>query len=781
MDQIVEQANPERERRDLEVRLKSIVGRLEKEAEECVQKKKSVEERALAALRQYHGRYDEETEAKLNANKKKSKVFLNLTQPKTDAWSSRISDLMIPTDDKNWAIAPTPVPRLAESAREATKAAEEAREQAEQARQQAEAEGADPAMVQQALELEARAMVAQEAAAKLNGQIEEARRRSELMTEEIDDQLQESRYYSIIRDVIDDGVKIGTGVCKGPVTGDSVRRGWRQKPLQEPVVDGMGQPVIGNDGSPVMRDIMGPDGNPVMGEFSLEMSSGDDSPGMRYVDFWSFFPKDARRIEEAEGVFERHLMTKKKLRSLAKLPGFNQEAIRRLLKAGPSKSLPSYLAQLRDITTANEQLTSDMYQVWEYHGALSAEDMRDIAQGMGDESTVNDLEDVDPLTEQNAIIWFCQGELLRFSIHPYDSGECIYSVFNFVKDEASIFGYGVPDIVNATQRSAAAAWRAMMDNAGLTTGPQIVIDQSQLAPANGSWDLEPMKVWLSKTGQGVDRRAFDAFDIPTRQSDLAAIVDLSKKYMDEVVQLPLIAQGEQGSGVTKTAQGMAILMNSANVIFRRVVKNFDDDVTTPNIRRFYDWNMQFNPKPEIKGDYEVSARGSSVLLVREMQAQNLMTLAMALGTHPKFAMMLKDRDLLKMIFKAHMIPTDEVLLSEEEIEAAVTQGQAQQEAMMQAAQAESAFKQEELQLKRDQIDANIAIEEMRMNQTIRVAELTRETAMMKMAETMNMSLDKIQADLEKTRMQTDSRERVMAAEAAMTQRIGQQGAGGGYF
>ena len=41
----------------------------------------------------------------------------------------------------------------------------------------------------------------------------------------------------------------------------------------------------------------------------------------------------------------------------------------------------------------------------------------------------------------------------------------------------------------------------------------------------------------------------------------------------------------------RTAMGMAMLMNAVNVVFRRVVKNFDDDMTMPNISRLYDWNM----------------------------------------------------------------------------------------------------------------------------------------------------------------------------------------------
>ena len=63
-----------------------------------------------------------------------------------------------------------------------------------------------------------------------------------------------------------------------------------------------------------------------------------------------------------------------------------------------------------------------------------------------------------------------------------------------------------------------------------------------------------------------------------------------------------------------------MLMNSANVVNRRVIKSWDDDLTKPTIPRVLDWNMQFNPDDNIKGDMQVDARGTSVLLVREIQS-----------------------------------------------------------------------------------------------------------------------------------------------------------------
>ena len=137
---------------------------------------------------------------------------------------------------------------------------------------------------------------------------------------------------------------------------------------------------------------------------------------------------------------------------------------------------------------------------------------------------------------------------------------------------------------------------------------------------------------------------------------------------------------------------MALLHNSANTVFRSIVKNFDDDVTTPDIRRAYDWNMQFNEKPEIKGDYEVDARGSLVLLMRELQAQNLMVIAIQLGGHPIFGPMLRNRELLKKIFQAYMIPADEVMLTDDEIDA-VLAAAAKENAADAAAQAAAAAEQ----------------------------------------------------------------------------------------
>ena len=183
--------------------------------------------------------------------------------------------------------------------------------QAQQA-QQPPTEGAPPEQVaqlqQQAQAAQEEADEAKEAAGMLAARLEEGRKRADLMEKEIDDQLTECQYQSIKRDQIDCAVKLGTGVTKGPVTGDKVRRGWKT--------------------------------DPETGEYKLDVSTGEQ-PAYRGVDIWGFFPDmDATKIEDGNGTFERHLMNRRMLRELQHLDGFDKDAIRRLLQLAPSTTAP---------------------------------------------------------------------------------------------------------------------------------------------------------------------------------------------------------------------------------------------------------------------------------------------------------------------------------------------------------------------------------------------------------------------------------------------------------
>jgi hypothetical protein len=663
----------------LNAAFQGVLDRLQRLANKRVSDRSPIEQRWLLDLRQYHGRFDEATEAALRATPEKSRAIINMTRPKTKAWAARLSDLLFPADDKNWGISPTPVPELTERAKEAAAQAEQLHEKAAQMvdihnRDQAAGTQTMPPgqAIQQAAALGAKAMDLDQAEADARAEMDVAKRTSENMSREIDDQLTQCQYPRHSRRSIDDLCKLGSGVMKGPLNGNAAQR-WKK------VAGIMGQDMSSTGGN----------------VYQLAPVVDGNSPIALRVDPWSFFPdSNATDMESSESELERHLPNKTQLKRLAKLLDFDPDAVSELCRDGPGYGAANdlnYLAQLRTITDELSGVV-DRYILWEFHGPLEADEIEIILNVMqGPEAAKKWRDDYSELDEVRVIIFFCDGKLLK--IEPdwlLDTNETLYSVASFEKSESSVLGgYGVPAMMRDPARAVAAAWRMLLDNAGLSVGPQVVIDKSRVSPENGSWKLEPRKVW-TKTGDDIntDAKPFEVFNIPSNTQELVQVIELALKFVDETTSLPLIAQGEQGSHITQTAGGMSMLMNSANVIFRNVVKNWDDDMTTPLVRRFYDWNMQFNPKEEIKGDMQVEARGTSALLVRELQSQNLMVMTERWSSHPVLSLAMDIYSTMRMTIQSLSINPDDVLGTKDEFEAKLKQQaeSAQQDPRIVAAQ-----------------------------------------------------------------------------------------------
>ena len=64
-------------------------------------------------------------------------------------------------------------------------------------------------------------------------------------------------------------------------------------------------------------------------------------------------------------------------------------------------------------------------------------------------------------------------------------------------------------------------------------------------------------------------------------------------------------------------------MSAANGSIRNVIKNVDDYMLAPLGKAFFNFNMQFDFDPEIKGDLEVRAQGTESLMANEVRSQRL--------------------------------------------------------------------------------------------------------------------------------------------------------------
>jgi hypothetical protein len=646
----------------------------------------------------------------------RSTVFIGMTRQKTNAAEARLADILLPTDDRNWGIQPTPDPQLMGMSKD-NKAA------MDQQGQPVMGEDGQPARVRDVVK----------------AVLEMANKKAEAMQTEIEDQLVECNYNGELRKMIHDAAVLGTGVVKGPIVTNRTRKAW------QPITDSTGQTVHQVE---IVQEI---------------------SPASFRVDPRNVWPDPGcgESVHNGKGIYEREQITAKQIRDLAKQPGFLKAQLRKVLEEGPKQS-----ATLRELTDEDQRdMTRLTYEMWTYWGEVDHDDLE--ASGV-------DVGEKDELRTVSACVVMINNTVVKAFLNPLEGGDIPYDFYVWEKVAGTIWGYGIPYLMRSQQKVLNAAWRQMMDNAGVSSGPQIVIKPGAIQPADKQWQLSARKIWYATDDIDDVRKAFSTFEFNSHQNELAGIIKMATELADAETGVPTIMQGEKGAA-PDTVGGMQMLMNSANVVLRRLVKQFDDMVTKPHIRRYYDYNMMYNEDEEIKGDFTIDARGSSALVVRDIQNQSFLNL-LAAGANPIYGMYLDTQKLFEKALQAQHIDPAEVFKPEEEIEQikeaqkqAAAQGPAPDPAMAVAqvrAQAEMQKVQMQNQgdLQELQVRQQIAAQEADLH--IMQLEMTREIEMLKLSNSQNISLEKIKAQLADTAMKERSRKELFAAERDLALKTG---------
>ena len=642
-----------------------------------------------------------------SAKPHRSTVYIGLTRQKTNSAEARLSDMLLPTDDRNWGIQPSPDPELMGMAKK-------------------QAPALDPATGQ--------AMTNQHGHAVMLGDIgtalmDQARSKAEAMERKIDDQLIVSDYNGQLRKVIHDAAKLGTGVIKGPVVTNRVRKAW--------------QPYTDQQGQTVQMIEMVTETNPC--SFRVDPRNCYPDPGC------------GESIHDGKGLYEMRKLTAKQVRELAKQPGYMKDQLRKVLEEGPQRS--ASFQEMKD--EEQRDLARDTYELWEYWGEVEHEDLAAAQVNPGEK---------DELKTISACVIMINNTVVKAFLNPLEDGSLPYDFYVWEKVSGSCFGYGIPYLMRAQQKVLNAAWRQMMDNAGVSSGPQIVMKPSAIQPADKQWQLSSRKIWFATDDMVDVRNAFATFEFNSHQVELAAIIKMAMDLSDQESGVPAVVQGEKGNS-PETVGGMQMLINSANVVLRRLVKQFDDMITRPHINRYYDYNMLYDDDEAIKGDFQIDARGSSSLLVRDIQNQAFLNL-LAAGANPIYGVYLDTEKLFKKALQAqHIDPTD-VFKSDEEIEKIKeAQKQPQQNAVdprVQAGQlrAEMELKKAEMVNQGELADIEARKQMSQQDAEFRMQELQmqREIAMLKLSTDQHLSLEQIKAQLANTAIKERGKKELFAAE-----------------
>jgi hypothetical protein len=438
----------------------------------------------------------------------------------------------------------------------------------------------------------------------------------------IHDQIEESNGSSEIRNSLFEASLFGTGIIKGPFNFSKTLNRWEENES----------------------------GNRTYTPLVVRV------PRIEFVSIWDFFPDpNATNIAECEYIFHRHKMNRTQLRSLAKLPYFNKDAIREALEIGPDYVEKDYETALKD-DQRTEANGSEQFEVLEYWGVMDAEYARQVGMDIPEE--------IDNLDEVQINAWICNGKMLRAVINPFTPFRLPYHSFPYERNPYSFFGIGVAENMDDSQKIMNGHARMAIDNLALSGSLVFDVDETALVGGQ-SMEIYPGKIFRRQAG--VPGQAINGLKFPNTSQENMMMFDKFRQLADEQTGIPSYSHGQTGvQSMTRTASGMSMLLGAASLNIKTVIKNLDDFLLKPMGEAYFQWNMQFlEAQLGVKGDLEVKATGTNSLMQKEVRSQRL-TMFLQTAQNPAIAPFIKMNKLISELAYSLDLDPEELINDPEE-------------------------------------------------------------------------------------------------------------------
>ena len=473
----------------------------------------------------------------------KSTAFVRLTARYVDAGAAKLAEILLPPDDKAFKFSEMPVPELIRAKEDRSQVVHEALGPLTRPLQPGEVPPPEPATAPGALgtpaglppglapgapALPSPPVPAQPAAAQPGApgqpaaaapgsapqpaaapqvpltvrdfaleKIEIARKSAKAAETRIYDWLVRCQFQAQARKIIFDGARIGVGVLKAPYP----------KPTRQIAVKKSGAGV----------------------EIAIRE---DVSPAATWIDPWNIFPDPTcgENISDGDFCFERDYLSARQVRNLKNIPGYITTQIDLVLLEGPQKGGAGTENDGGAAGAPGEHRAKGRYEVWYFYGTIKREEMSALDAAAGKPASAQGDKEL-----VYAIVTLINERPVRATINPLDSGAFPYHSFPWQRRAGHWAGLGVAEQLRMPQKSVNAATRALFNNAGKSSGSQIVVDRSAIMPADGSWIVTPDKIWYTTDeGAGRDvRTIFMAVEIPNVTPQLMQIIQYGMQLAEE--------------------------------------------------------------------------------------------------------------------------------------------------------------------------------------------------------------------------------------------------------
>lgn len=605
--------------------------------------KKPIEDKMLRALRQRNGEYEADKLAQIR-KQGGSEVYMMITETKCRAAESWLRDILLDSGKIPFDVDPTPLPDLPPD-----EVARVNEHYAQRVIQTIEQTGAAP---------EGEFMRELEEQAKddaLRELMEEAKETADRMARKMLDQFVEGGLINGFDDFLTDLTTYPLAWLKGPVVRRQRRLKWQK----------------------------GPDG-----QFA-PLPSEELIPTFTRVDPFRMYPEPGV-TNLCEGyVFEHHRLTRSDLSDLIGLPGYDDEAIRAILAEMPMGSMGNWMWSAENTKAPLEgkfatwMRPTEIVDALEFYGKIPGSLL--LEWGMSPE------EIPDPAKEYDCNAWLIDRWVIKATLNYDPLGDKPYRCTSFFKKPGALYGSAIPDTIEDIQQMCNAAARALNNNMGLASGPQVEINIDRLPPDEKITSMYPWKIWQTTNDpMGGGQPAIHFTQPDDRSQPLMMVYQHFAKLADDQSGIPAYIYGDmQVGGAGRTASGLSMLMGSAGKGIRQVIMHIDADIIAPLGAAQYSWNMRYVDDPSIKGDAQVVPRGAVVLANREQL--NVRRIEFLNATANEFDMEIIGKPgraaILREVSKELAMPAEEIVPSKDKLE---IQDKLQQAMMAQQAAAPQA-------------------------------------------------------------------------------------------
>jgi hypothetical protein len=529
-----------------------------------------LEERLLKALRAFTGSYDPSTLAEIRKFGG-SDVYARVIATKARGATALLRDIYF-SGARPWQILATPKPTLPDDSM------------------------ATAAQLLQAevMELQAQGVQVSEAQiAERMAQLEEAIRKAEKqkaddeakkLADMLDDILTEGEFYDALSQILVDIPYFPFVVLKGP----SVR---------------------------ITKNVAYVDGVPVVQETPTMYWS-------RVSPFDFFWTPGVSKLDGAE-TCERLRWTRRDLSSLLGLAGWNEAAVRQVLE--------DYDHGLSDWVTGTDAEraryesredpgfnSSGIIDALEYHGYASGKELIELKlQGF-----LPEVEELDEHKEYAIGAWLVGNTLLKVHVNPAGVALHPYNITSYDKVPGTPVGVALPDMLEDVQQIANSILRALNNNIGIASGPQVVVVTDRLAADADADELYPWKRWL------VQSEAFGQASGPpltfyqpeSRAQELLSVYQQITLMADDISGIPRYVTGSGTTGgAGRTASGLSMLMQNASKILQQVAHNIDQDIIQATLKGLFSLLMATDAGAMFRGDEKIVVNGVTKLISKEAE------------------------------------------------------------------------------------------------------------------------------------------------------------------